>query len=69
MAKVTDMFLNGTIGNDVFCRPMGTNCARSMELQVKQTAATKIRSVNFGIAGRAGKAIPSSLPFIFFDRL
>jgi len=28
MAKVSDVFLNGTIGNVVFYRRMGTNCAR-----------------------------------------
>jgi hypothetical protein len=26
MAKVTDVFLNGTIGNVVFYRRIGTNC-------------------------------------------
>jgi hypothetical protein len=54
MAKVTDVFLNGTIGNVVFYRRMGTQCARSRPLNVKQSAATKIRSANFGIAARAG---------------
>jgi hypothetical protein len=54
MAKVTDVFLNGTIGNVVFYRRMGTNCARSRALHVNQSAATKIRSANFGIAARAG---------------
>jgi hypothetical protein len=61
MAKVTDVFLNGTIGNVVFYRRMGTNCARSKPLHVKQSAATKIRSVNFGIAARAGKTLRSGL--------
>ena len=61
MAKVTDVFLNGTIGNVVFYRRMGTNCARSRALHVKQSAATKIRSVNFGVAARAGKALRSGL--------
>jgi len=54
MAKVTDVFLNGTIGNMVFYRRMGINCARRGALHVKQSAATKIRSANFGIAARAG---------------
>jgi hypothetical protein len=31
MAKVTDVFLNGTIGNVVFYRRMGTQCARVKE--------------------------------------
>ena len=61
MAKVTDVFLNGTIGNVVFYRRMGTNCARSRALNVKQSAATKIRSANFGIAARAGKTLRSGL--------
>jgi hypothetical protein len=61
MAKVTDVFLNGTIGNVVFYRRMGTNCARSRALHVKQSAATKIRSVNFGVAARAGKTLRSGL--------
>jgi hypothetical protein len=61
MAKVTDVFLNGTIGNVVFYRRMGTQCARSRPLHVKQSAATKIRSGNFGIAARAGKTLRSGL--------
>jgi hypothetical protein len=61
MAKVTDVFLNGTIGNVVFYRRMGTQCARSRPLHVKQSAATKIRSGNFGMAARAGKTLRSGL--------
>jgi hypothetical protein len=61
MAKVTDVFLNGTIGNVVFYRRMGTQCARSRPLNVNQSAATKIRSANFGIAARAGKTLRSRL--------
>jgi len=61
MAKVTDVFLSGTIGNVVFYRRMGTQCARSKPLHVKQSAATKIRSANFGIAARAGKTLRSGL--------
>jgi hypothetical protein len=61
MAKVTDVFLNGSVGNVVFYRRMGTNCARSRALHVKQSAATKIRSANFGIAARAGKTLRSGL--------
>jgi hypothetical protein len=58
MAKVTDVFLNGTIGNVVFYRRMGTQCARSRALHVNQSEATKIRSANFGIAARAGRVLP-----------
>jgi hypothetical protein len=61
MAKVADVFLNGSMGNVVFYRRMGTNCARSRALHVKQSAATKIRSANFGIAARAGKTLRSGL--------
>ena len=61
MAKVTDVFLNGTIGNVVFYRRLGTNCARSRALHVMQSEATKIRSANFGIAARAGKTLRSGL--------
>jgi len=61
MAKVTDVFLNGTIGNVAFYRRMGTQCAPSRPLHVKQSAATKIRSGNFGIAARAGKTLRSGL--------
>ena len=61
MAKVADVFLNGSIGNVVFYRRMGTSCARSRALHVKQSAATKIRSANFGIAARAGKTLRSGL--------
>jgi hypothetical protein len=61
MAKVTDVFLSGTIGNMVFYRRMGTNCTRSRALHVNQSEATKIRSANFGIAARAGKTLRSGL--------
>jgi hypothetical protein len=61
MAKVTDVFLKGAVGNLVFYRRMGTNCARVRALDVSQSAATKLRSGNFGIAARAGKALRSGL--------
>ena len=61
MAKVTNVFLNGSIGNLVFYRRMGTNCARVKASHVAQSAATKMRSVNFGIAARAGKALRRGL--------
>jgi hypothetical protein len=61
MAKVTDVFLNGSIGNVIFYRRMGTNCARVKALNVQQSAATKIRSANFGIAARAGKGLRDGL--------
>jgi len=61
MAKVADVFINGSVGNIVFYRRMGINCARMKASHVKQSAATKIRSVNFGIAARAGKALRGGL--------
>lgn len=61
MAKVTDVFIKGSVGNLIFYRRMGINCARMKASHVKQSAATKIRSVNFGIAARAGKALRGGL--------
>jgi hypothetical protein len=61
MAKVTDVFVKGTVGNLVFYRRMGTNCARVRASDVSQSEATKLRSGNFGIAARAGKALRSGL--------
>src|SRR5665213_1126976 len=61
MATVTDVFLNGSMGNVVFYRRMGTNCARSRALHVNQSEATKIRSANFGIAAQAGKGLRGGL--------
>ena len=61
MAKVADVFLNGTLGNMVFYRRMGTNCARIKSSDVRQSAATKIRSANFGIAAKAGKTLRNGL--------
>jgi hypothetical protein len=48
MAKVTDVFVSGSVGNLVFYRRMGKNCARVKRVNLKQTAATKKRGVNFG---------------------
>ena len=61
MAKVTDVFLNGSIGNVIFYRRMGTNCARVKAANVQQSEPTKIRSANFGIAARAGKGLRDGL--------
>jgi len=61
MAKVTDVILNGSMGNVVFYRRKGTNCARARPSHVTQSTATKIRSMNFGIAARAGKALRAGL--------
>lgn len=61
MAKVADVFISGSMGNLVFYRRMGTHCVRTQALDVKQSPATKMRSVNFGIAARAGKALRGAL--------
>jgi hypothetical protein len=57
MARIDDVFVSGTFGNIVFYRRMGTACARMKRTDIKQTAATKKRGVNFGVAARAGKAL------------
>ena len=61
MARVTDVFLNGSVGNIIFYRRMDKNCARIKRTRIKQTGATKIRGINFGIASRACKALRSGL--------
>ena len=52
MARVTDVFMSGTVGNIVLYRRMDKNCARVKREGIRYTAATKIRSENFGIASR-----------------
>lgn len=61
MARVTDVFLNGSVGNIIFYRRMDKNCARIKRTSIQQTDATKIRGINFGIASRACKALRSGL--------
>ncbi len=61
MARITDVFVSGTLGNVVLYRRMGINCSRIKRTGIKQTAATKIRSENFGIASRAAKTLRSGL--------
>jgi hypothetical protein len=61
MATVTDVFVSGSVGNLVFYRRMGKNCARVKRVNLKQTPATKKRSGNFGISSRAGKALRNGL--------
>jgi hypothetical protein len=67
MARVTDVFVSGTMGNLVLYRRMDKNCARIKRDGIRQTAATKIRSENFGIASRASsplrKALYAVIPF------
>jgi hypothetical protein len=61
MARVTDVMLSGTMGNVVLYRRMGKNCGRLKRDRIRQTAATKIRSANFGIASRAAKPLRQGL--------
>jgi hypothetical protein len=61
MATIDDVLVSGTFGNIVFYRRMGKACARMKRTDIQQTAATKKRGVNFGIAARAGKALRHNL--------
>lgn len=67
MALQTAAYLSGKIDNVVFYKRAGTYIARSVPLEIKQTAATKIRSRNFGTAASIGRILRSllipSLPF------
>ena len=55
MATVTDVFVKGTVENIVFYHRMGKSCARIKRSHIKQTEATKMRGINFGVAARAGR--------------
>ena len=61
MARVMDFFVSGTVDNLVLYRRMGKSCSRIKRGHIKQTDATKIRGVNFGIAARAGKTLRAGL--------
>ena len=61
MAKVTDVFVSGTLENIVFYYRMGRRCSRMKRSSIKQTKATQIRGINFGIAARAGKGLRNGL--------
>ena len=61
MARVTDVFMSGTVGNLVLYRRMDKNCARLKRDGIQQTAATKIRSENFGIASRVSSPLRKGL--------
>ncbi len=61
MAKVTDVFVKGSLGNVIFYRRMGTHCVRGKRTHIAHSPAMTIRSMNFGIAARAGKALRSGL--------
>ena len=61
MARIDHVFVTGTIGNIVLYRRMGKPCARIKRDHIKQTAATKKRGINFGIAARAGSGLRRGL--------
>lgn len=61
MAKVTDVFVKGSLGNVIFYRRMGTHCVRVKRIHIAHSPAMTIRSMNFGIAARAGKTLRSGL--------
>ena len=57
MAIQAAAYLKGKIDNIVFYQRSGIYIARSIPDKVKQSAATKQRSINFGIASSAGKTL------------
>jgi hypothetical protein len=61
MATVTDVFVKGSVENIIFYRRMGKSCSRIKRSGIKQTEATKMRGINFGVAARAGKGLRSGL--------
>ncbi len=61
MARVTDVFMSGTVGNLVLYRRMDKNCVRIKREGIQQTVATKIRSENFGIASRVSSHLRKGL--------
>jgi hypothetical protein len=69
MALQATTFVKGRIGNLTFY-PLGdTWVARSIPAHVKQAAATKLRSRNFGVAVKAGKTLRQLLlPLLSFPK-
>ena len=61
MAFQTANYITGTIDNVVFYKLGDAYVARSLPNEVKQSAATKQRSKNFGIAASAGRTLRQSL--------
>jgi hypothetical protein len=61
MARVTDFFVKGIAEHIVLYRRMGKNCSRVKRSNIKQTPATVMRGINFGIAARAGKGLRQGL--------
>ncbi|MEO7490158.1 MAG: hypothetical protein ABIU77_23780, partial [Ferruginibacter sp.] len=61
MAIQSATYLTGKINNIVFYQRLGTYIARTVPATVKQSAATRVRSKNFGIAAAAGSSLRCSL--------
>ncbi|HLK28037.1 MAG TPA: hypothetical protein VKT28_05610 [Puia sp.] len=61
MALQTATYLKGKLDNIIFYQSGGTYIARSMPVLVRQSAATKQRSINFGIASAAGRQLRQQL--------
>ena len=57
MALQIANYISGKMDNIIFYERSGKFFARSMPVKVKQTEATKKRSMNFGIASARGEAL------------
>jgi hypothetical protein len=61
MALQMSNYLSGRLANVIFYERSGSFFARSMPVKVRQSASTKMRSKNFGIASSTGSALRSLL--------
>lgn len=61
MGRLTKVFASGTIGNVIFYERLGTACARSKPVAVRQTAATKAAAGVFGKAKVISKQLREGL--------
>jgi hypothetical protein len=61
MAIQSATYLTGKINNIVFYQRLGTYIARALPATVTQSAATRVRSNNFGVAAAAGSSLRCSL--------
>jgi hypothetical protein len=69
MALQITIYVSGKIGNIVFYQRGDAYIARAIPDRVKQSAATQIRSKNFGVAASTGKILRNLLqPVISFPK-
>lgn len=61
MALQMEIYIKGRQGNTIFYKRSGTWISRSAPAKVKQTAAMKTRSSNFGLASAAGRQLRRQL--------